>query len=86
MAVQIPRRKQTDLSQPHAVEFGVRRRLLADPAFSVSSFVVRRIRNGVCFEDVGHVHVDNADVTAAARQVVGMKEVQNHLLICKDDC
>ena len=86
MAVQIPRRKQAASGQPHSVESGVRRRLLADPAFSVSSLVVRRIPNGVCLEGVVHVHVDKADVTAAARQVLGVKEVQNHLLICTDDC
>ena len=86
MAVQIPRRKHAGSSQPHSIESGVRRRLLADPDFSVSSLVVRRIPNGVCLEGVVHVHAEKADVTSVAQQVLGVKEVQNHLLICTDDC
>jgi osmotically-inducible protein OsmY len=35
---------------------------------------------------VVHVHAEKADVTSVAQQVLGVKEVQNHLLICTDDC
>ncbi len=72
-------------SQPHSIESGVRRELLANPGFSVSSLVVRRIPNGVCLEGVVHVHDKKADVGSVARQVMGVKEVQNHLLVCTGD-
>ncbi len=88
MAVQVHslRRDLASSGKAHLVESGVRRRLLADPAFSVSSLVVRRIPNGVCLEGVVHVHDDQADVDSVARQVLGVKEVQNHLLACAEDC
>lgn len=89
MAVQTdaPRRSQTEPApQPHCIESGVRRELLANPGLSVSSLVVRRIPNGVCLEGVMQIHDDQADVDSIARQVIGVQEVQNHLLVCTDDC
>jgi osmotically-inducible protein OsmY len=66
----------------HSIESRVRRELVANPGFSVSSLVVRRIPNGVCLEGVVQVHDDTADVDSVVRQVLGVKEVQNHLLVC----
>ncbi len=87
MAVQTlsTRRSPSDVVEPHLMESGVRRQLMANPGLSVSSLVVRRIPNGVCLEGVVHVHDDQADVDSIARQVLGVKEVQNHLLVCTGD-
>ena len=86
MAVQdrVPWRGKTAFGQLHSMEAGVRRELLADPGFSVSSLVVRRIPNGVCLEGVVRLYDQNTEVDSVARRVTGVKEVQNHLLVCKD--
>lgn len=81
-----PRRSQaSSTDQLHGIESGVRRELMANPGLSVSSLVVRRIPNGVCLEGVMHIHDDQTDVDSIARQVIGVQEVQNHILVCTAD-
>ena len=83
MAVKSSKRTPTQSSvEPHSVESGVRRELLSSPNFSVTSLVVRRIPNGVCLEGMVEVHGKEADIDATARRVLGVQEVQNHLLVC----
>lgn len=88
MAVQLSTsgRSPAPSTQAHLMESGVRRKLMEDPGLSVSSLVVRRIPNGVCLEGVVHVHDTKSDVKSIARQVLGVQEVQNHLLVCSDTC
>ena len=88
MSIQVPAPHHSPVvpGQAHSIESGVRRELVANPGLSVSSLVVRRIPNGVCLEGVVHVHDDKADVNSIARQVLGVKEVQNHLLVCSGSC
>lgn len=83
--VPAPRCGSSVLGEEHSIESGVRRKLIAAPGFSVSSLVVRRIPNGVCLEGVVRVHDKQADVNSVARQVLGVKEVQNHLLVCSEN-
>ena len=73
----------TTRSQPHSVESGVRREILSDPGISVASLVVRRIPNGVCLEGVVHLREGKTDVNTVARRVLGVCEVQNHMLFCR---
>lgn len=82
--VRVPWRSPDGSGQTHSMESGVRRELIANPGFSVSSLVVRRIPNGVCLEGVVRVHDETADVISVARRVMGVEKVQNHLLVCSD--
>ena len=72
------------LAGPHRIEEDVQRELLGQPELRFSSLVVRRVPGGVCLEGV----LEAADVDAAsscvcglARQVAGVQEVLNHLVI-----
>jgi osmotically-inducible protein OsmY len=66
---------------PHQIEEDVQRELLGHPNLRFSSLVVRRIRDGVCLEGVLNVDETCPDVCGLARQVAGVREVLNHLVI-----
>jgi len=67
-------------NRSHAIERQVQRKLLAHPHLRFSSLVVRRTRNGVCLEGV-LTSAGGPDVCSVARQVEGVQEVLNHLLV-----
>ena len=71
-----------DLSpnRSHTIERQVQRKLLAHPDLHFASLVVRRTRTGVCLEGV-LTSADGPDVCTLARQVEGVQEVLNHLLV-----
>ena len=66
---------------PHQIEEDVQRELLGHPNLRFSSLVVRRIPDGVCLEGVLDVDETCPDVCGLARQVVGVREVLNHLVV-----
>lgn len=63
------------------VERDVRRALVEQPGLKFSSLVVRRVNDGVCLEGVLEVS-DDTDVCGLARQVAGVDNVINRLLVC----
>ena len=70
---------------PHRIEEDVQRELLGHPDLRFSSLVVRRIRDGVCLEGVLDVDETCPDVCDLARQVAGVREVLNHLVVHRSD-
>ena len=66
---------------PHQIEEDVQRELLGHPNLRFSSLVVRRIRDGVCLEGVLDVDDTCPDICGLARQVAGVREVLNHLVV-----
>jgi osmotically-inducible protein OsmY len=69
----------------HRVEQEVQKELLAHPALSFSSLVVRRTQGGVCLEGVLEVDEGGPDVCRLAKAVSGVDEVLNHLVIQRRD-
>ncbi len=68
-------------ADPHRVEMDVRQRLLQAPNLHFCSLVIRRVRNGVCLEGVLETDEECPDVCGLVRQVTGVEEVLNHLVI-----
>lgn len=66
----------------HQLEADVRRALLSAEGVDIASLVVRRLPNGVCLEGVVRVHSDDVDVCKAVRELTGVGEVVNHLVVC----
>lgn len=66
---------------PHAIERQVCRVLKSHPGLSISSLVVRRLGDGVCLSGVVESTDDPSDVCRLARQVAGVNEVINRLLV-----
>ena len=66
---------------PHVIERQVCRVLTSHPGLSISSLVVRRLGDGVCLTGVIESTDDPADVCRLARQVSGVNEVVNRLLV-----
>ncbi len=66
----------------HQLEADVRRALLSSEGLDIASLVVRRLPNGVCLEGVINVNSDDVDVCKAVRQLSGVGEVVNHLVVC----
>ncbi|QDU36469.1 hypothetical protein Mal4_07550 [Maioricimonas rarisocia] len=66
------------------IERNVRNTLVDQPGLKFSSLVVRRIHDGVCLEGVLEVSddTDGTDVSNLARQVAGVDNVINRLLVC----
>ncbi len=64
------------------LEADVRRALLSEEGLDIASLVVRRLPNGVCLEGVIRVNGDDVDVCKAVRQLVGVGDVRNHLVVC----
>lgn len=67
-------------SSPHVIERQVQQMLASQPDLCFSSLVVRRLRDGVCIEGILESGSDT-EVCLLARQVAGVNEVVNHLLV-----
>jgi osmotically-inducible protein OsmY len=65
---------------PHRLEHAVQRQLLAHPGLRFATLVIRRIPNGVCLEGVLE-DGGNLDICGLARNVSGVNEVLNHLVV-----
>ena len=72
--------------RPHSLERQVLRRLLGHPELTFSSLVVRRTPEGICLEGM-LTSTEGPDVCSLARQVAGVDQVLNHLLVqtCDDE-
>ena len=71
------------VSRPaHQLESDVRRALSTADGLDIGSLVVRRIPNGICLEGVIRVSSDDFDVCSAVREIEGVGEVVNHLVVC----
>ena len=66
---------------PHFIEREVSRTLSSEPGLAVSNLVVRRVQNGVCLSGVVETCDDDVDVCGLARQVEGVEQVLNRLLV-----
>lgn len=65
----------------HSIESQVQRKLLAQPHLRFASLVVRRMpNNGVCLEGVLEAS-DGSDICTLARQVDGVQQVLNRLVM-----
>lgn len=69
-------------SDSRQLEASIRRALLAEDGLEVASLAVRRLPNGVCLEGVIRVHSDDMDVCRAIRQIDGVGQIVNHLVVC----
>ena len=70
----------------HQIERTLRHRLLSHPGLSFSSLVVRRFSNGLCLQ--GTIEVDGSappDVCELAREVAGVEQVINQLVVRSRD-
>ena len=66
----------------HQLETDVRRALNAADGLDIGSLVVRRLPNGICLEGVIRVSSDDFDVCSAVREIEGVGEVVNNLVVC----
>jgi len=65
-----------------SLETEVRRALNSAEGLDIGSLVVRKLPNGICLEGVVRVSSDDFDVCSAVREIEGVGEVVNHLVIC----
>ena len=77
-----PMTASTHSSPAHQLETDVRRALNQADGMDIQSLVVRRMPNGICLEGVIRVASDDFDVCSAVREIEGVGEVMNHLLVC----
>lgn len=80
---------EVTLSSPPAIsrstnqlETDVRQALNAADGLDVGSLVVRRLPDGICLEGVIRVSSDDFDVCSAVREIEGVGEVVNNLVVC----
>lgn len=66
----------------HELETDVRRAFDAADGMDIGSLVVRRIPNGICLEGVIRVSSDDFDVCKIVREIDGVGEVVNNLVVC----
>lgn len=66
---------------PHALERQVQRVLTSHPGLSVSNLVIRRVREGICLSGVVDSLDQGTDVCGLAKQVRGVNEVLNRLIV-----
>jgi len=64
------------------LEARIRHDLMARPELEFSSLVVHRIPDGVCLEGVVSTQAQDAEVRQLVREVAGVNEVLNHLVMC----
>lgn len=69
------------IESSHGVERQVRCVLTSHPGLSFSSLVVHRVRGGVCLTGVVESSDGDPDVCGLARQVAGVNEVLNRLIV-----
>lgn len=77
-----PTAASTHPRSAHQLETDVRRALDEADGMDIKSLVVRRMPNGICLEGVIRVASDDFDVCSAVREIEGVGEVVNHLLVC----
>jgi hypothetical protein len=81
---QVPERRfdltEVDCSR-HDVERQVQRVLTSHPGLTVSNLVVRRLRDGVCLTGVIESIESDTDVCGLVREVAGVNEVVNRMLV-----
>ena len=65
----------------HDMERKIQRLLTSHPGLSVSNLVVRRMRDGVCLTGVVESIESDTDVCGLVREVAGVSEVMNRLLV-----
>ncbi|MEX0726895.1 MAG: BON domain-containing protein [Planctomycetaceae bacterium] len=68
---------------PHFLECEVQRRLLSEPNYQFPSLVIRRVNNGICLEGVLITDNDAPDVTDLLRDICGVNDVVNRLVVCR---
>ena len=73
-----------NLPSIHSLEMRIRHDLMAVPQLRFSSLVVHRIPDGVCLEGVVTTTAEEATVSQLVKQVAGVDEVLNHLVICPE--
>ena len=71
-----------NLRSSHQLETEIRRALCAENGVDIGGLVVRRLQNGVCLEGVIRVSSDDFDVCSAVREIEGVGEIVNHLVVC----
>ena len=64
------------------LETEVRNALSAADGVDIGGLVVRRLSNGICLEGVIRVSSDDFDVCSAVREIDGVGEIVNHLIVC----
>ena len=64
------------------LEAQVRRALCTENGVDIGELVVRRLPNGICLEGVIRVSSDDFDVCSAVREIEGVGEIVNHLVVC----
>jgi osmotically-inducible protein OsmY len=68
----------------HQIEQQVQHELMSQPSLHFSSLVVRRIDNGVCLQGMVETDEDPVpDVCRIARQVAGVDQVLNRLVVTR---
>lgn len=82
MRALIPTSRAPQSDPEHQLASDVRRALLSEDGLDIASLVVRRVPNGVCLEGVVRVQGDDVDVCKAVRQLEGIGEILNHLVVC----
>ena len=65
----------------HQLEQEVRNRLMAEPSLHFTSLVVRRVRSGLCLEGVLETNESEADVSRLVRQICGVSQVLDRLVV-----
>ena len=70
-------------SLAHVIELAVQRELLARKKWSFHSLVVHRMRDGICLQGVvqGGKDTDTGEICDLAREVAGVTNVINHLVL-----
>ena len=66
----------------HQLEAEVREALSSADGVDVGGLMVRRLPNGICLEGVVRVSSDDFDVCSAVREIEGVGEIVNHLVVC----
>lgn len=66
----------------HQLEAEIRRALCAENGVDIGGLAVRRLPNGICLEGVIRVSSDDFDVCSAVREIEGVGEIVNHLVVC----
>ncbi|MBC7968391.1 MAG: hypothetical protein H7Z17_21000 [Fuerstia sp.] len=66
----------------HQLESDVRRALNAAAGVDIGLIVVRKLPNGICLEGVIHVSSDDFDVCSLVREIEGVGEIVNNLVVC----
>ena len=70
------------LRSAHQLEADIRYALNAVIGLDIGSLMIRRMPNGICLEGVIRVSSDAFDVCSLIREIEGVGEVVDHLVVC----